>query len=55
MNPSRSGLNRRQLELVVVGSLLTLLATEFLLKLWASRQAAEGENSAIAGAILGGL
>ncbi len=52
---TRPTLNRRVLELIVVGSLLTILSTEFLLKLWASRQAAEGEHSAIAGAIIGGL
>lgn len=36
-------------------TLLGVLAIEFLLKLWASRQADEGNNPALAGAILGGL
>lgn len=46
---------RRTLIVAVTGSVLAVMSLEFLLKLWASRQAAEGDHSAVAGAILGGL
>lgn len=46
---------RRIMVVSLSTTVLGLLAVEFLLKLWASHQASEGEHSAISGAILGGL
>jgi hypothetical protein len=46
---------RRIMGVALATSVLGFLSIEFLLKLWASRQAAEGNHPAIAGAVLGGL
>jgi hypothetical protein len=46
--------NRRTMALIVLGSILSVTAERFLLRSWAARNLAEGENANLAKALLAG-
>ena len=47
--------NRRELVVSSLGAVLAVLGIQFLLTLWAAREAREGEHTSVAAAVLTAL